>query len=107
MKNTISQKKYRKHVSEFISQLQTRPEMSYKNLHELTMIMHGHYVSFWQLGYEGKSFNESFAHWLNCKKAISVCQGWGNAIEKISCKDLERTQGLFEQLITEFFQEWS
>ena len=103
----IFQKEYRQAVTEFILKLMKRPKASYNDTNDLVIMLHGHYVAFWQQGYSGKSFNDSFSEWLKLKTEVSVCQGWGNAIKILCQENVEQTQCLLEKWISEFLQNWN
>ena len=85
--------------------------MYFSTLTELQLIMRGHGIAFWQLGYLGdsNSFYDAFASYIQAavNPAPSLCAGWASAVLEIATERGQDEVVVFSELVTSFLSEWT
>ncbi len=107
--SSTSASDYRLLCAAFVEEVLLRPRMCFRDLSELSAILHGHAVAFSQLGLvgtRGHTFNAAFSDWLVVGTGVSASTGWAPAVEELASAAGVDAEALFADLVRAFLKEW-
>jgi hypothetical protein len=108
MTSNLDFRRYQTACIEFLGYVEKRPGMYVNTLEELHVLIVGHEMAFFQLGYidESQGFSQDFVTWLQKRTSFSFEAGWCEYIHEHAQALKESDYCMFFQLFHEFLRDW-